>query len=423
MRRRDEPRGIGMDVEAPREKANSLTSLAAAFAVTAGAAVAACSALETDGVAVATVCGIAAVTLERLCPRKAFWWMNIVLLGLLAAAAFCFADSFRALANRAFETSEKYQMYVYTRFDATASPTAALAVISTAVGSLCGLAAVRRLRSIYAAVFLLFVGAAVYFGVFPTAAATMAFCLSVLAAMAMRNGRPTAVVAILLAAAIGLALFPGESTAMHEFTEDIRDRFGEQLKIPSENAERSDPPDLSFVLRLPDNFGDMSDLRAQRGENFSGSTLGAARSQKVRVWMVAVVAALIIAAVAFPIARAYLGERRKRKLFRSEDIAAAVDAMFRASLGWLAAAGLELCGGLPAEYADAVASLVDEGYREEYVSAAALRDEALYSEHALDESHRERMRLFMERTELELRRRVGIGRRAAMRLGLSGGAK
>lgn len=427
MKKPSELCGIAVEIAAPREKSNSIPSLIAALAVTVGAAVAACSALETDGT-LAAVCGAIAVVFEWICARNrtVFACANAAILVAVAALSVVFWDSFAALANRAFELSEKYQMYVYTRFSAgNATETAALATIFAAVGAIIGVAAACRLRSIFVAIFAIFVAFAVYFGLFPTAVPTIVFCAATLVA-ATTHGRESmaAVVAILVTMAVGFALFPGENADLHNFTEDIRDRFGEQLLVPDSNTNSDEiPPDLSFLMVKPNDLGEISDLRAEQGDSFSGSTLGAAQSQRIRVWMVLLMAALILAAVSFPIVRAYLGERRKRKVFASDDIARAVDAMFRASLERLAAAGLQRRNVPPALYADEVASMADEGCRAAFVEAARLRDEALYSGHPLDESHRARMREFMELTERETLRHIGFRRRAALRLGLLGGAR
>lgn len=427
MKKPSELCGIAVEIAAPRAKSNSISSLIAALAVTVGAAVAACSALETDGT-LAAVCGAMAVVFEWICARNrtVFTCANAAILVAVAALSVVFWDSFAALANRAFELSEKYQMYVYTRFSAgNATETAALATIFAAVGAIIGVASVRRLRSIFVAIFAIFVAFAVYFGLFPTAVPTLVFCAATLVA-ATTHGRESmaAAVAILVTMAIGFALFPGENADMHNFVEDIRDRFGEQLLIPDSNTNSDEiPPDLSFLMVKPNDLGEISDLRAEQGDSFSGSTLGAAQSQRIRVWMVLLMAALILAAVGFPIVRAYLGERRKRKVFASDDIARAVDAMFRASLERLAAAGLQRRNVPPALYADEVASMADEDYRAAFVGAARLRDEALYSGHSLDESHRARMREFFELTERETLRHIGFRRRAALRLGLLGGAR
>ncbi len=427
MKKPSESRGIAVKIAAPREKSNSISSLIAALAVTVGAAVSACSALETDGT-LAAICGAIAVVFEWLCAknRTVFACANAAILAAILAISLVFHDSFAALANRAFELSEKYQMYVYTRFSAgNATETAALATIFAAVGALAGIASVRRLRSIFVAIFAIFVAFSVYFGLFPTAVPTLVFCAATLVA-ATTSGRESvaAILAILLTMAMGFALFPGESVEMHNFTEDIRDRFGEQLLVPN-NDTNSDETllNLSFIMVKPNDFGEISDLRAEQGENFSGSTLGAAQSQRIRMWMVLLMAALILAAVAFPIVRAYLGERRRRKAFASDDIARAVDAMFRAAVERLAAAGLQRRNVPPALYADEVAALVDEGCRAAFVEAARLRDEALYSGHPLDESHRARMREFLEITARETRDKIGFRRRMALKLGLLGGEK
>lgn len=427
MKKPSESCGIAVEIAAPREKSNSISSLIAALAVTVGAAVAACSALETDGT-LAAVCGAIAVVFEWICARNrtVFACANAAILVAVAALSVVFCDSFAALANRAFELSEKYQMYVYTRFSAgNATETAALAAIFAAVGAIIGVAATCRLRSIFVAIFAIFVAFAVYFGLFPTILPTLVFCAATLVA-ATTHGRESmaAAVAILVTMAIGFALFPGENADLHNFTEDIRDRFGEQLLIPDSNTNSDEIPlNLSFLMVKPNDFGEMPDLRAEQGDSFSGSTLGAAQSQRIRVWMVLLMAALILAAVGFPIVRAYLGERRKRKVFASDDIARAVDAMFRASVERLAAAGLQRRNAPPALYADEVASMADGDYRAAFVEAARLRDEALYSGHSLDESHRARMREFMELTERETLRHIGFRRRAALRLGLLGGAR
>lgn len=427
MKKPSESCGIAVEIAAPREKSNSIPSLIATLAVTVGAALAVCSALETDGT-LAAICGAIAVVFEWICARNrtVFACANAAILVAVAALSVVFCDSFAALANRAFELSEKYQMYVYTRFSAgNATETAALAAIFAAVGAIIGVATTCRLRWIFVAIFAIFVAFAVYFGLFPTAVPTLIFCTSTLVAATMR-GRESmaAAVAILVTMAIGFTLFSGENADLHNFTEDIRDRFGEQLLVPDSNTNSDEiPPDLSFLMVKPNDLGEISDLRAEQGDSFSGSTLGAAQSQRIRVWMVLLMAALILAAVGFPIVRAYLGERRKRKVFASDDIARAVDAMFRASLERLAAAGLQRRNVPPALYADEVASMADEDYRAAFVGAARLRDEALYSGHSLDESHRARMREFFELTERETLRHIGFRRRAALRLGLLGGAR
>lgn len=427
MKKPSESRGIAVKIAAPREKSNSISSLIAALAVTVGAASAVCSALETDGI-FAAICGAIAVVFEWFCAknRTVFACANAAILAAILAISLVFHDSFAALANRAFELSEKYQMYVYTRFSAgNATETAALATIFAAVGALAGIASVRRLRSIFVAIFAIFVAFSVYFGLFSTAVPTLVFCAATLVA-ATTSGREStaAILAILLTMTMGFALFPGENTNLHNFTEDIRDRFGEQLLVPDNDTNLDETLlNLSFIMVKPNDFGEISDLRAEQGENFSGSTLGAAQSQRIRMWMVLLMAALILAAVGFPIVRAYLGERRRRKAFASDDIARAVDAMFRAAVERLAAAGLQRRNAPPALYADEVAALVDEGCRAAFVEAARLRDEALYSGHPLDESHRARMREFLEITARETRDKIGFRRRMALKLGLLGGEK
>lgn len=427
MKKPSESCGIAVEIAAPREKSSSIPSLLTALAVTVSAAFAVCSALETSG-AFAAIFGAIAVIIEWFCARnrRFFVCANAAIFVAILAISVTFQGSFAALANKTFELSEKYQMYVYTRFSAAnTTETAALATIFAAVGAIVGIASVGRLRSIFVAIFAIFAAFAVYFGLFPTAIPTLVFCAATFVATVTRGrANATATVAILVTMTLGFALFPGENAEMRDFTEDIRDRFGERLLIPDSDTNSDEtPPDFSFLLLKPNDLGDMPDLRAEQGDSFSGSTLGAAQSQKIRVWMVLLMAALILAAVGFPIVHAYLGERRRRKVFASDDIARAVDAMFRASVERLAAVGMRRRNASPALYADEVAELVGEGYRAAFVEAAELREEALFSGHPLDESHRARMREFLELTERETLRRMGFGRRAALRLGLSGGAR
>ena len=113
MKKPSESRGIAVKIAAPREKSNSISSLIAALAVTVGAAVSACSALETDGT-LAAICGAIAVVFEWLCAknRTVFACANAAILAAILAISLVFQDSFAALANRAFELSDMYQFFL-----------------------------------------------------------------------------------------------------------------------------------------------------------------------------------------------------------------------------------------------------------------------------------------------------------------------
>ena len=91
--------------------------------------------------------------------------------------------------------------------------------------------------------------------------------------------------------------------------------------------------------------------------------------------------------------------------------------MFRHTVDWLCACGMKTQNRPFAQCRDGAAALLSEEYGERYAEAACIWEEAVYSDHAMDNDQRELVRDLMEETEKTLYERADTKTRLRLKYG------
>ena len=282
-----------------------------------------------------------------------------------------------ALANRLFELSEARNNYIYARFDIPAGQSDALAKALAAVLCAAWGGVVFSARHRWPALFtaLLAAGVQSYFGVsLPTWG--NALLLGGLAlALLKRPARWRTALCFALAAALLVALIsallPGVNAGIEAASERVRDALSWNAQL-SEGSAAEAPAEGIETRHVNTRTLLSGEERSRAGDSFRLVTVEEQQISQpewidyLRTAMIALLALalLILPFVPFAVINA---RRRKaleaREVFDSDDVNAAVRAMFRCVIAWHEATGGDMGnrlyrdwpglmrGRLPAEYA------------------------------------------------------------------------
>lgn len=330
-------------------------------------------------------------------------------------------NSAAALCNRLFDWSESVNAYVYDRFSVpegqSVLPAALLAL--NAAGAWVALLIVsgKRILTLLTAVAL--AGFQVYFGVaFPAWIHGILFAgLGLL--LFPRPFRVRSVLcyaaSLLVVSLLILLLWPGVDAQTEAASERIRDRFSQTARQIMETSRES-PSDGMETRHV-----NTQSLLAGEDEAHSDKTYRLVTVEEERIsiphWInylkIILLTILAIAIVILPFAPfVFLNGRRKkareaRMVFDSENVNEAVAAMFRHVTAWLTATRHDAGNRLFREWTEPLAAQFSREYAARYARCAVLFEEAVYSEHAMNEEARAEVRSLLEETESMLYDRAG----------------
>ena len=343
------------------------------------------------------------------------------------------AESFRVLFNLLFTISEQNQAYLYERFTVSVPPESYANYATVALGILVLLTAVyiavmQKLKSkaMCAALFLLCTGVQIYFGVF-AAPVWNVLLYAALAWFLLRGANPVVFAAAVMAVAlVALLLFPGQSPWLLQTSETIRDRFGNTQERPMTVDATTGPgaqdttqaQDLQVQAEAAD-YGDTpagQTYGIDREERFSGSQIGAAIGQ--RLWVLWLIGAAFVAGFALWFLTRIVAAYMRQAVFNSPDCAAAIDSMFKHLVEWLAAFGIARQNSAYAAYATGVDAALPGNFAQNYLEMVDLWQKSAYSNHAMTENDRRRMRGFLDDTRHALAKSVNPFVRVRLKLRL-----
>ena len=326
-----------------------------------------------------------------------------------------------ALCNRLFAASEAVNAYVYARFPVPDGQPAALAVIL--LGAAAALAAAALLvsgsRPLCLGLMAALAAAQIYFGLsLPVWAHLLLFALFTLCML--RRPWPRKAFAPLLAALLASALvialvFPGQHRAVESASETVRDWLS-RIVSPLSESLRETP--LAAQEARPVHTRTLTEGAGEAGTEREFRLRTLAEKQiampewidwlKTGLMILLSLALLLLPFAPFALLNARQKKARERELvYRSEDVSAAVAAIFQQVTVLLEAVGLG-AGNLPYRlWADRLPADLPGGYRERFRRGAELFEEAAYSEHALGEDERGEALALLEETEEEARARAG----------------
>lgn len=346
-------------------------------------------------------------------------------------------NGMKALCNRLFDASEAVNTYVYERFPVRdgQSVTAAAAVLILFLSALAGILVLSRSRLMAIGLMAGVVIFQVFFGIsFPGWVNVLLFAVFILF-MARRpwgrNGRTTAgrlggrngvttaggpwerngmIAAAAAMCVISLAVvlfFPGVDAKTEEASERVRDFFseisggnaGSIIETPEGEIETRHVHTQSLTDGLQEARTER-EFRMVTEEEEQISIPHWVNYLKIILLFLMTVALLIIPFLPF----LWMNARRKkameaRKVFSSENVSEAVCAIFRQVIAWLEAVNKD-AGNLPyREWSEHLAECFPAEYANDFEAGALLFEEAAYSDHTLEEKHREQMMELLNTTE------------------------
>jgi len=342
--------------------------------------------------------------------------------------------SFAILLNRLFALSEAAHSYQYIHFAVPVMPEEYVNYIFVALVCVAVLLAGYVLvmwqygsKIMCVALFLLFVTLQIYFGVFATPVWNIALAVAVVQYFIWqripRKGSNIVVFAAAVATVV-LAVFivyPGESPALSQISETIRDQFGRQLERPvTADTTEHDLPDAAqhqqHEMRpetaAEGNDPSGADFDIDRDDVFAGSRIGTAVGQ--RIWVLWLIAIAFAVGYAVWLARRVVAAYRRRRVFGSVDYAAAIDGMFRHAVQWLMSFGLV---DAATTFVGCTAQLPGE-HASKYHDAVNLWQEAMYGSRAMTAHDRQAMHMYLNETCNKLGKTVNPIKRVWMQVRL-----
>ena len=321
-----------------------------------------------------------------------------------------------ALCNRVFAASETVNAYAYTFFPVSEQqnvfPASLLLILMAAAAA--ALAVTRRNRLLLLSLAAVLTFFQVYFGLpFPAWISLPVYFL--LALLLMKDPfsagtlKKTAVL-LLAVCAFCLVFLPGVDTATETASEKVRDhlsRISERLagtvsEIPEGESETRHTHTRSLRTGDREAAADR-EYRLVTVEEEQISMPHWIDYVKIVLLLVLSAALLILPFVPFLLLNA---RKRKaeaaRKVFMSEDVSAAVRAIFQHTVTWLEAAGSGAGNRLYRDWPPELPAWMPEGYAARFSACAADFEEAVYSSHRLPEERREQALSLLNETERTL---------------------
>ena len=336
----------------------------------------------------------------------------IVLLSVMALLLLPgFRESGKALCNALFEASEAVNAYEYRHFSVADGTTFISALVLTAIAviGLYLLALVRSSRILTLLLAVGFTGVQAYFGVvFPWWGNVLVFML--LGAVLLRAGHSLLpyMAGVLTISLMVNVLVPGIHIPTENASEAVRDRLsivGQELteeliqSLPeTQKTQHENRLDIEGGMETGDG---MSNDREYRYEQELEQEIS--KPNRSNYFKIAVIFLLIVALLLGPfLPFILLDSRRKKALarrekFDSENLSEAIRAMFLHLIAWLESCG-QSAGNLP--FSAWTSHLqMPEAYLTQYKRAAALWQEAAYSDHTMTSAQRDEMRQILNETE------------------------
>jgi|GEM_PF-1106785 len=340
-------------------------------------------------------------------------------------------DGLKLIANQLFALSEQYQAYMYSHFAVGAPPEnheklvfLALVPLMAIGGLISGILMRQKSRILFLCAAAIFAGTQIYFGIFPAPFWNIAFFAAAAVSLIFDAGQEfrltrslTLFLAalVLLTSVVGFA-YSGESAALSELSESLRDKFDEKLERPLGallSTQETMPQEQILDLRLREesvgqNEGSHSgaQFETEREESFSGSQLGTATAQ--RLWVLWLIFAAFLLGAGIWVFIKVRKDMKIRANFDSENHQIAINSMFMYLMRWLVMFGLEPQNCTYPEYAAEIETLLAREYAAEYVAATALWQEAVYSLHEMTPDNRAQMRAFLEHSVQLICEKVGF---------------
>jgi len=320
-------------------------------------------------------------------------------------------DSFRALFNHIFSISEQHQSYEYVRF-VTPSDNyenyifIAITILVVAVAAFIFILHKRKPQVMGACVFLLFIGLQVYFGFFAVPFWNIALFI-VIAILSLQDAKlkilaPTIAVVVIAA----VLIFPGQSSALALFNENIRDSFGNM----QERTLPTDPQDIA-TSPLPQDAHLQYTGAGSGGhgyeiyeiEHFAGSQIGAAIGQ--RLWLLWLIGLAFVAGFIVAFILRLVSAFKRRAAFDSADCAKAIDVMFKHTMQLLARLGVPPQNVPYSQYP----LVFSPEYTANYKIIVGIWERAVYSSHAMTETDKNHVKKFLEETKKKVSVYIRIG--------------
>ena len=352
--------------------------------------------------------------------------LGIALLALLLIPAV--RNGAEVLCNRLFAASEAVNAYAYEYFavDAAQSTAAAWVCLSVIVLSMLELVVCGRNPLFILLCALLTVGAQAYFGLSLPAwlNVTVFFFLGFfLVRGKISPGMIVSAVVILLGISLLIVWrYPGVDPWIESRSEVVRDRLT-RAGIAAEFSGGVVPDEPIETRHVNSRTLIEGENESQTRQGFRIVTEDEQQislpdwAHSLTSYLPAVLGAVLVLCLVFGLYRVISGRRAaraSRKIFDSDDRAAAICAMFRHIAAWLESFGY---GGGNLPYRDWVPSLnsLPEGYAEHFRESVPDFERAFYSEYQPDEEALRRVRELLTETEELLYHQADCGKRLRLK--------
>lgn len=354
-------------------------------------------------------------------PRHRPWAAVLTAAGLAAAAALVLCalpdarDGAAVLLNRLFAASEARQAYLYdylpvsaAEADWTGCVRTALWPLGLAAGIPLGLAARWRSPLAPAGMFALFALLSAYLGITPHPICLAALAAALCGVLSARPAAWTAFAAgLFIAAAVFFAL-PGENARLSALDERLRDALALHTTAHAD-AQQTQPQTEQQAAEERD-FYRQEETQAD---------LGGDEHSWTRPLSAALVIALLALVLFVPAIWSDVQKKRRARSRAGMDDArhdAAICAAFLYALRWLRLGGLDTPNAPFSTYAAAVGEHFTPDLRARYEDVLPLWHEAAYSDHAMTEEQRRRMRDFADAAQQAAWDRLNARQRLRARL-------
>ena len=359
----------------------------------------------------AYLCGVLALAVGVLWNRRA----ALLLLAGLGGLAFLLSPvrcGLLLLINRLYAGSEAVNAYVYDLLPVSVSDEAgaiyaAMTALCLLLGTVC--AAARR-PWVALLLFLALCALEAIFGVTPALWKNLllfaALTLQVPKGAAERKQRVVLIAAAAVILLFVLLLFPRSIAPVERFSEHLRDVIE---PAPSASWAALPATEADPQRRKPESR--QHEEAAQADEALRQPQQGVQRETelekelslphrvdylRIALLLLAVVAVLVIPFLPFLLLNhAKQRTETARASFAQTDNAAAIRAMFTHTILWLRRCGLDTENRPYAQCVSAVSALLPGDYVSRYRAAAALWQEAAYSDHEMTREQRECVRAFL----------------------------
>lgn len=386
----------------------------------------------------ALVLGLAVITVEILLwgRKKALIAVNAVFgLGLIAAIIIwpqSIGDGFRLLMNQLFTVSETRQAYKYDMFTVTASSEfyhryvlLAFLVATVVLAAISALIAGLRKKVPIILIALGVIMAQSYFGVFPSPAWTIylylvfALCAAcgehVGVAEVLGHGLTLLLILVFVTGIIWV-IWPGVDEGLYAFSEHVRDEFDEQIEQPITqivSKENIPSPDQTEDMNL--NVQDVTDdPYAQANNNeFDIEHETETKGAEVAKTDPPIPYNLIFSLLILVIVIVWFGWHeikavKRRASFRNPNCAEAINSIFLYIMDWLKAYGLHGNRVLYSMYAEPLDAMISPEYAAKYGDIVSVWQEAVYSDHTMEEEKRTQTWNFLKSTKEIVWKRSGL---------------